>query len=109
MKADIKEKWVSALRSDEYVQGIGQLHACGNFCCLGVLCDLHAKETGGKWDTGLYLGEVCFLPIAVVDWAGLDLVCPAVTFEHNEGVTLATLNDNGKTFKEIADIIDSQL
>ncbi len=39
MDPNIKAKWVEALRSGEYKQGIGLLRDCdGGFCCLGVLC-----------------------------------------------------------------------
>ena len=50
MKQEIKEKWVSALRSGEYKQGKEGLRIYNEFCCLGVLCDLYIKETGvGFW------------------------------------------------------------
>ena len=44
------QKWVDALRSGEYKQTRGALRGDdeGNepkFCCLGVACDLYAKET----------------------------------------------------------------
>lgn len=40
MKAELKEKWVAALRSGEYKQGKNLLHnrEDNTFCCLGVLC-----------------------------------------------------------------------
>lgn len=51
MDADIKSKWIAALRSGEYQQGTAQLmqdHPDGyKFCCLGVLCDIIDKE---GWD-----------------------------------------------------------
>jgi hypothetical protein len=34
---DIKQKWIAALRSGEYMQGIGKLYESGRYCCLGVL------------------------------------------------------------------------
>lgn len=40
MREDIKELWVTALRSGEYKQGTGQLNYSGHFCCLGVLCEV---------------------------------------------------------------------
>ena len=46
MKRDIAEKWVAALRSGEYRQGVGLLQAPNTkeFCCLGVLCELAIKD-----------------------------------------------------------------
>jgi hypothetical protein len=43
MKADIKARWISDLRSGKYVQGkaaLEQVESDGThkFCCLGVLC-----------------------------------------------------------------------
>ena len=49
MKPEIKQKWINALRSGEYEQGRKSLRDRNKYCCLGVLCDLHAKETGNKW------------------------------------------------------------
>jgi len=46
MDAEIKAKWIAALRSGEYQQGSGALkieHHNGTVehCCLGVLAELH--------------------------------------------------------------------
>ena len=35
-----------ALRSGEYEQGKNQLQSEYGYCCLGVMCDVFAKETG---------------------------------------------------------------
>ena len=43
MNPEIKAKWVAALRSGEYKQAKGQLRIGNSFCCLGVLCNLHAQ------------------------------------------------------------------
>ena len=74
----IKKLWLEALRSGEYKQGQDKLKRNDNsFCCLGVLCDLHRKETQGKdWDnSNCYYGEDNYLPPSVQDWAEL--------FEYN--------------------------
>lgn len=57
MNKEAKKKWVAALRSGEYQQTRDVLRA-GNYrsyCCLGVLCDLHAKETGNEWKGTRYI------------------------------------------------------
>lgn len=41
--------WVKALRSGEYKQSEGSLKNKDGFCCLGVLCDLAAKDGGAGW------------------------------------------------------------
>lgn len=49
MKPEVKNLWISALRSGEYQQGVGALRQKADpeqpdrFCCLGVLCDLAVK------------------------------------------------------------------
>lgn len=119
MNQQVKEKWLGALRSGHFNQCNGQLHRVRededpSFCCLGVLCDLYRQETG----KGLWVGEVfyvvipgwndideCFLPLAVQKWAGLDE--PDPSFVEDDGdITLSFLNDNGRSFNDIADVIE---
>jgi hypothetical protein len=47
---ELMEKWVEALRSGRYQQGIGKLRSIddGQYCCLGVLCDILPPEAG-RW------------------------------------------------------------
>jgi len=108
MNPEIKQKWIAALRSGEYKQGIGALHYDGLFCCLGVLCDLHCKETNGEWKgegkSQTYLNEQDILPSEVFHWAELGLKSPFVSTGQ-----LAKLNDMGKTFETIADLIEKDL
>jgi hypothetical protein len=46
---DVKEEWVTALRSNKYPKGKGTLktkRAYGTtFCCLGVLCEIRELES----------------------------------------------------------------
>lgn len=45
MKKEIAMRWIEALRSGKYMQGKGRLRSFyDEFCCLGVLCNLHAIE-----------------------------------------------------------------
>jgi hypothetical protein len=114
MNQEIKQKWVAALRSGEYVQGLGALNISGKFCCLGVLCDLHAKETGNVWkgEDGVllpkkkkYEEQTAVLPKVVQRWAELPHNNPDIPGRRS----LASLNDAGKTFIEIADLIETTL
>jgi hypothetical protein len=52
---EVIQKWIDALTSGEYQQGTGMLQSAeGEYCCLGVLCDLYIKETGqGSWVRGM--------------------------------------------------------
>ena len=77
MNPRIKAEWLDALRSGEYKQANGALHeidpatGAASFCCLGVLCDLHRKETKwGEWikdgreeSQFTYLGGESVLPV----------------------------------------------
>ncbi len=135
MNSEIKSRWVKALRSNEYRQGVHVLHTNkGSFCCLGVLCDLHSKETGQQWEEGQdpdckqYGTNHTLLPRTVVEWAGvsnefydsgvsgLSLWAMGVKETdlpkgiRSQGETadyeLVALNDNGVSFQDIADIIE---
>ena len=126
MKADIKQKWVDALRSGEYKQGTGQLKCEGTntFCCLGVLTDVYAKEFDidfadaateflGKKPNAEYPTNV------VAQWAGLHGNNPHIEIEcYNdeseekclETHPIATLNDDFEySFLKLANLIESQL
>lgn len=111
MNAEIKKRWVEALRSGQYKQIKGGLTDGRGFCCLGVLCNLHALEVGVMWerhsDYGRpsYAKEIYSLPLVVREWAGLHSSDPQVS-RH----TLARWNDHkGASFKEIADLIEKRL
>lgn len=122
MNPKVKQKWLEALRSGEYKQTKENLHDGNGFCCLGVLCDLHAKERGTNWvrliDLYELYGEMQLLPLSVQEWAGLDNdMGGMVDFEYeDDGVvyvkseSLPEINDRwNKDFNEIADLIEEQL
>jgi hypothetical protein len=117
MKPEIKQKWLSNLRSGEYEQAQGFLRTTYGYCCLGVLCDLYSQELNVPWtDHGGknfcdydFLGEPSALPIEVVKWAGLKDQYPKVKDEKNIQLQLTELNDNGTDFKTIANLIEKSL
>ena len=98
--------WVEALRSGKYKQGQGVLRSADDhYCCLGVLCDL----AGVEWNTGYTgnyhagVGQFATAPFEVTDFVGL--ANEAGSFGAG-GDGLATRNDSGATFEEIADLIE---
>ena len=107
MNEQVKQKWVSALRSGDYQQTQNYLHTNDGFCCLGVLCDLYGKEHNVEWnlaDDGNnyeFQDKKASLPSPVVEWAGVEDCNPVISFR-----SLANLNDTGSTFNQIADIIE---
>ena len=126
MKADIKAKWVAALRSGQYAQTEGVLRRENEYCCLGVLCDLYAKETGMEWfpqknECFTMHGNDSMLPYEVQRWAELPHEHGAYVevMTNEDGATdppypinpsLTELNDRWNyDFKQIADVIEEQL
>ena len=116
MNSQIKQQWVTALRSGEYTQTRWNLQTEQGYCCLGVLCDLYAKETGTKWKVHTTEDDEPFtyysfddcnscLPDSVEKWAGLAMPNPHIKEERS----LAELNDNGTSFTEIAQLIEENL
>lgn len=112
MKADIADAWIAALRSGEFKQTQMALNNGVAMCCLGVLCELHSRETGTPWNKGCYFHEDAELPLEVAQWARMRNIAPGIlkapvtTPSGVHGVHLAELNDNGASFVEIADVIE---
>jgi hypothetical protein len=105
MKRSVARKWIKALESGEYSQGIHRLRSSDKWCCLGVLCNLHAQEHPEiaatqklKW---VYLGESTVLPKEVMVWSGMDSDIGSISYGEN----LAKMNDSGMTFQEISKVI----
>lgn len=100
MNAEVKEKWLAALRSGEYKPAVAFMRHSDTtganpyqhrFCCLGVLCDLYAKEHGMKF-MDLFPGadlRQSKLPGVVEQWAGLNF---------RQCQPLADLNDRMGTY-----------
>jgi hypothetical protein len=92
MDANLKAKWVEALRSGKYKQTTeGFFKYEGRFCCLGVLCVVAGQPAlldndGGNWPF-------------VDNEAGLDGI----------SMLLATMNDEGSSFPDIADWIEANI
>jgi hypothetical protein len=137
MKADIKERWLKALRSGEYSQTPGQLGVetfdnednANGYCCLGVLCEIAVEDkivTREVTPTGTvkYIAsdddvQQMVLPQAIVAWAELEGENPSldtdgfeveVDNQIRDNTTLSELNDYAKwNFDQIADFIEAKL
>jgi hypothetical protein len=104
------KRWIEALRSGQYEQGRAHLCRDEKYCCLGVLCSLVEPGTKREINTSLqYNGviswgdEVSWLPTHIKEKVGLRTECG--DFADN---SLTTLNDEGMSFSEIADLIESR-
>lgn len=103
MDKHIKD-WVEALRSGNYKQTEGTLKGTDEegdigFCCLGVFCEINSKKvpTATLEPDGCYNDEG---PTEFYDFCRATLPCSVV----ESGIDM---NDNGKTFGEIADMIEN--
>lgn len=108
-QAEHRRLWVNELRSGKHRQARNQLRAAdGSMCCLGVACEVSGL---GHWDNGWYLGNSGMLPDIVRQWLGLASSCGTWNREVAGGAghnALSDHNDRGKTFAEIADLIESE-
>ena len=134
MNANVKRKWINALRNGNYKKCRYCLHDDDEYCCLGVLTQLYLEEHNLTWERRkpedpYYFGNAeTALPDLVQEWAGLSENDPIVSIEHEDyaaawedtKVCLSTLNDGTSktdgdgvvhpyTFREIADFIERQL
>lgn len=115
MKEEIAIRLVKALRSNRYKQTTRALKINKNYCCLGVLCKISKLGKFGRIKStssneGAYpyiikgeLHEISVLPKRVMEWAGMN---SDIGILENDAETLANYNDTGKSFLEIADIIE---
>lgn len=106
MNRAIGEKWIVDLRAGPR-QTKGVLFDGRGHCCLGRLCVLAGVESSEIDPDGdfTFLGERFLLPRRVREWAGI---------KYSSGLyarfgSLAEDNDSGKTFAEIADIIEAHI
>lgn len=116
MDAQVKAKWVAALRSGKYKQGQQNLKTkwldnIVEHCCLGVLCEIVgptvAKEESHREHQELFAFR------DVDGYVSTTMLPPgirnAVGLLSTEASKLAGMNDGGKSFAEIADYIEGNL
>ena len=116
MNSHIKKRWVEALTSGDYLQSLSYLKILnddGNYeyCCLGVLVDLLCQ--GKDWNNS-------------DEGMGIDRTDPSIINLDDDGypktkhlryaglsnkiaLELATMNDDGVDFDEIAGWIERHL
>lgn len=104
MDKELKQQWIAALRSGVYEQGRGQLRTDGcKFCCLGVLATVMNEpltedgRTTQKDQESRGGGYDVFTSIL-----GKEVV--GKLYKMNDG-----LGENGNSFAEIADYIETNL
>ena len=109
MNQAIKERWVKALRSEEYKQGDAALHYEDTYCCLGVLCDL-VDPNGWDCTNGADHVERSMTRHQGFDSMPSTQVLIEADLDDHNAHTLAGLNDEqGWSFEQIADWIEEKL
>ncbi len=101
MPKESLDKWLAALRSGSYQQGVGALYDnSGGYCCLGVL----QKAVSGKVEN---------LSYPSVEWLNANKIKFYDSSGGGQAPFLPALrdradiaNDHGRTFTEIADAIE---
>ena len=119
MDAELKEKWVAALRSGDYPQTRFALNrtkshdeAPVGFCCLGVLCEVAGLPKEADYDNEF------FVTYLMLDSNGEQTECAATLSTEQAKIfgieevapKLMDMNDSvGKNFDEIADWIEQHV
>lgn len=110
MNKRVKGLWIKALRSGKFKQCKAKLRKKVNgeqcHCCLGVLEEIHAAETGTRFSGGRG-GNNNLLSDTAREWAGLDDADPVLL--PKIPMTAAELNDDGRSFQYIADKIEKYI
>jgi hypothetical protein len=112
---EIKEKWLTALRSGEYGKTTGKLCQDNKYCCLGVLCEIQQrpKENNKESifpnsflfdDSSNYLSkENDLFEILSSDgrFRGFSIKVGSSNFQ-----SLAKINDGMDSFDEVIEVIE---
>lgn len=123
MNKRVKRKWLKALRSGQYWQGIDQLVNCSpnkdSFCCLGVLTNLYCEERNLDFESRANVLDVA-APEVVSRWADIpewdgsaDGSTQAILAGMNDGfppdIVVRSGEAKRKSFKQIANWIEKNL
>lgn len=115
---EIRQEWIEALRSGDYLQGEFKLaqivRGKVRHCCLGVACEiLHdrgllSKKLVDDYDEFVFGDDEhrATLPLSAVQLLNMIRYSGHCVSE-NYNDRLAHLNDEGVSFKKIADMLES--
>ncbi len=110
MNPEIKAKWIEALESGRYKKGKGYLRKEDEFCCLGVLCDIHDPS---RWEQRKVEGS------DATEWGYLNKNGPNCSYhmppsnvdscDYLHQKKLAELNDSTDDFAAVITYIKENL
>jgi|ERR1044072_4566124 hypothetical protein len=124
---DLKARWVTALRSGDYKQGMHYLKHNDEYCCLGVFCEIAEVDSMVLDGVTYFSGDRATLAYEVRQEFGIteaevfitlteknvDTLRGMLDISYNisagEKIFLTTLNDHGASFDVIADLIEEHL
>jgi hypothetical protein len=125
MKPEIKEQWITALESGNYVKGkifLRQEVGAGlcNYCALGVLTDLYIKQhPGTQWEPAQKYEQMenpiytfagasrCEAAGVVMDWAGIpdDNWARFIHTDDDTETSIAQISDLSPDWAPVVDAI----
>lgn len=120
--AEIVAEWIEKLRSGEFKQGQHRLRTGdpnntkdNKYCCLGVLCELAVSAEvipPPTYDSDQFQFQytddcTAYLPVDVMEWVGISSRHGTYHLEFGTRDDLTNKNDQGASFSQIADIIES--
>lgn len=128
MEPQLKSEWITALRSGEYKQNSGVLKGVivtlgdGEYieddqeighCCLGVLCEVLAKQGVGEWGTDgvtFFFGNDSYSTSLTGDLVNSKKLLTDIGLSEASQDRLISMNDvERRNFDEIADHIEEYL
>lgn len=112
MNAELKSKWIAALRSGEFEQTTGILQARDgdnklSFCCLGVLCKIAHPDMA---DVNTITVDKTSSPEVPIGYRKINMLVDGSDWGSAFMDTLIVMNDEErKNFSEIADFIEAKI
>lgn len=94
MNEEVKNKWITELRSGKYSQAIKTLKDGDCYCPLGILCLIYFKEHGGDFKE---IPPTSYIPQHISKWAKLNILKQDDIMKMNDEQNLS--------FEQIADFI----
>lgn len=99
-------KWIEALESGGYEQGIEMLCRNNAYCCLGVGCEVFAIPSvtlSGRRKAYGRRNEPNEAPDELIELLGINGRCGELKLgQLKDEISLTEANDHGATFSEIA-------
>lgn len=113
-----KKRWIAALRSGKYTQGVGRLGQSNNgkylHCCLGVACEIVGVPRQVISRNNMIMSSTLLnnseIPVILKSVENAKVTLPTKRGNiYTVCDKLAKMNDSGKSFERIANYIEKNL